>query len=90
LATDHPFEVRLGDGRSVGVPPSFDSEALGRVLRVLEAARRSSRARAASLSPAPASSPPPPGYLKTLATRRSFPCALRLDNTETCWGSTVR
>jgi hypothetical protein len=33
------FEVRLGDGRSVGVPASFDSGALERLLRVLEAAR---------------------------------------------------
>jgi hypothetical protein len=37
--TDDRFEVRLADGRSVGVPPSFDGEALGRLLRVLEAAR---------------------------------------------------
>jgi transposase-like protein len=37
--TDERFEVRLGDGRSVGVPPSFDAEALGRLLRVLEAGR---------------------------------------------------
>ena len=38
-ATDERFEVRLPDGRSVGVPPSFDAGALGRLLRVLEAAR---------------------------------------------------
>jgi len=37
--TDERFEVRLADGRSVGVPPSFDVEALGRLLRLLEAAR---------------------------------------------------
>ena len=36
---DERFEVRLADGRSVGVPPSFDADALGRLLRVLEAAR---------------------------------------------------
>jgi hypothetical protein len=34
---DDRFEVRLADGRCVGVPPSFDGEALGRLLRVLEA-----------------------------------------------------
>jgi transposase-like protein len=39
VATDDRFEVRLGDGRTVGVPPSFDGDALGRLLRVLEAAR---------------------------------------------------
>jgi transposase-like protein len=33
------FEVRLGDGRSVGVPAHFDADALERLLRVLEAAR---------------------------------------------------
>jgi hypothetical protein len=38
-ATDERFEVRLPDGRSVGVPASFDAGALGRLLRVLEAAR---------------------------------------------------
>ena len=38
-ASDDRFEVRLPDGRSVGVPPSFDGDALGRLLRVLEAAR---------------------------------------------------
>ena len=38
-ATDDRFEVRLSDGRSVGVPPSFDADVLGRLLRVLEAAR---------------------------------------------------
>jgi transposase-like protein len=38
-AADEPFEVRLGGGRSVWVPPSFDADALGRLLRVLEAAR---------------------------------------------------
>lgn len=38
-ATDDRFEVRLVDGRSVGVPPSFEAEVLGRLLRVLEAAR---------------------------------------------------
>ena len=37
--TDERFEVRLADGRSVGVPPSFDGDALARLLRVLEAAR---------------------------------------------------
>lgn len=37
--TDERFEVRLADGRSVGVPPSVDVDALGRLLRVLEAAR---------------------------------------------------
>ena len=37
--TDERFEVRFADGRSVGVPASFDAEALGRLLRVLEAAR---------------------------------------------------
>ena len=31
------FEVRLTDGRSVGVPASFDETALARLLRVLEA-----------------------------------------------------
>jgi hypothetical protein len=36
LPADHRFEVRLAGGRSVGVPPSFDGEALGRLLRVLE------------------------------------------------------
>jgi hypothetical protein len=35
--SDDRFEVRLIDGRCVGVPPSFDGEALGRLLRVLEA-----------------------------------------------------
>jgi len=30
------FEVRLACGRRVGVPVSFDGEALGRLLRVLE------------------------------------------------------
>jgi transposase-like protein len=39
MATDDRFEVRLGDGRSVDVPPSFDAGALERLLRVLEAAR---------------------------------------------------
>jgi transposase-like protein len=39
MATDDRFEVRLGDGRSVEVPPSFDAGALERLLRVLEAAR---------------------------------------------------
>lgn len=38
-AMDDRFEVRLSDGRRVGVPPSFDGDALGRLLRVLEAAR---------------------------------------------------
>ena len=37
--TDEWFEVRLADGRSVGVPPSFDADALGRLLRVLETAQ---------------------------------------------------
>ena len=36
---DDRFEVRLAGERSVRVPPSFDAEALGRLLRVLEAAR---------------------------------------------------
>ena len=39
MATDERFEVRLGDGRSVEVPPSFDAGALERLLRVLETAR---------------------------------------------------
>ena len=39
MATADRFEVRLGDGRSVEVPPSFDDGALERLLRVLEAAR---------------------------------------------------
>jgi hypothetical protein len=39
LAADDRFEVRLADGRSVGVPSSFDADALGRLLRVLEATR---------------------------------------------------
>lgn len=39
IVADARFEVRLADGRSVGVPPSFDAEALGRLLHVLEAAR---------------------------------------------------
>jgi transposase-like protein len=34
-SADH-FEVRLACGRHVGVPASFDGEALGRLLRVLE------------------------------------------------------
>jgi IS30 family transposase len=34
-SADH-FEVRLTCGRRVGVPVSFDGEALGRLLRVLE------------------------------------------------------
>lgn len=38
LATDDRFEVRLGDGRSVGVPPAFDASELERLLRVLGAA----------------------------------------------------
>lgn len=36
---DERFEVRLAGDRSVRVPQSFDAEALGRLLRVLEAAR---------------------------------------------------
>lgn len=36
---DDGFEVRLAGDRGVRVPPSFDAEALGRLLRVLEAAR---------------------------------------------------
>jgi hypothetical protein len=36
---DARFEVRLADGRSVGVPLSFDAEALERLLRVLEEAQ---------------------------------------------------
>jgi transposase-like protein len=39
MATDGRFEVRLGDGRSVEVPPSFDAGAFERLLRVLEATR---------------------------------------------------
>ena len=39
LVADDRFEVRLADGRSVGVPPSFDAGALERLLRVLEAVR---------------------------------------------------
>jgi transposase-like protein len=39
IVADGRFEVRLADGRSVGVPPSFDAEALGRLLDVLEAVR---------------------------------------------------
>ena len=39
LAADDRFEVRLGDGRSVGVPPAFDTGALERLLQVLEGAR---------------------------------------------------
>ena len=38
LAADDRFEVRLGDGRSVGVPPAFDARARERLLRVLEPA----------------------------------------------------
>ena len=34
---DDRFEVRLTDGRSVGVPTSFDETALARLLSVLEA-----------------------------------------------------
>lgn len=34
---DDRFEVRLTDGRAVGVPISFDDTALARLLRVLEA-----------------------------------------------------
>jgi hypothetical protein len=37
LSADERFEVRLGGGRSVGVPASFDEAALSRLLRVLEA-----------------------------------------------------
>jgi transposase-like protein len=36
LPSDDRFEVRLTDGRSVGVPVSFDDVALARLLRVLE------------------------------------------------------
>ena len=36
---DDRFEVRLLDGRSVVVPPSFDADALTGLLHVLEAAR---------------------------------------------------
>jgi len=35
MSVDH-FEVQLACGRRVGVPMSFDCEALGRLLRVLE------------------------------------------------------
>lgn len=38
LPADERFEVRLAGGRCVGVPPSFDADALERLLRVLEAA----------------------------------------------------
>ena len=38
-ASDDRFEVRLADGRSVVIPPSFDGDALGRLLRVLEVAQ---------------------------------------------------
>lgn len=37
--SDDRFEVRLAGDRSVRVPQSFDAEAFGRLLRVLEAAR---------------------------------------------------
>lgn len=33
------FEVHLPNGRCVGVPPSFDTDALARLLSVVEAAR---------------------------------------------------
>lgn len=36
---DDRFEVRLPDGRSVVVPPSFDGDALAGLLRVMEAVR---------------------------------------------------
>ncbi len=39
VARDDRFEVRLANGRSVGVPESFDADALGRLLDVLEGAR---------------------------------------------------
>ena len=39
VAADDRFEIRLGGGRSVGVPPTFDAAALERLLRVLEASR---------------------------------------------------
>ena len=35
LATDDRFDLRLGDGRSIGVPAAFDEVALARLLRVL-------------------------------------------------------
>ena len=38
MPCDDRFEVRLIGGRAVGVPASFDETALGRLLRVLEAA----------------------------------------------------
>jgi len=38
LAGYDRFEVRLTDGRCIGVPPSFEAAALERLLRVLEAA----------------------------------------------------
>jgi hypothetical protein len=38
LVADDRFDVRLAGGRSVGVPASFDADALERLLRVLEAA----------------------------------------------------
>lgn len=39
VAIDDRFEVRLANGRSVGVPRCFDDDAFVRLLRVLEAAR---------------------------------------------------
>jgi hypothetical protein len=36
VTTDGRFEVEVGDGRRVRVPPSFDVEALRRLLGVLE------------------------------------------------------
>jgi transposase-like protein len=36
---DDRFELRLVDGRSLGVPSGFDAGALERLLQVLEAAR---------------------------------------------------
>jgi hypothetical protein len=38
LPADERLEVRLGGGRVVSVPASFDEGALARLLRVLEAA----------------------------------------------------
>jgi hypothetical protein len=38
LAGYDRFEIRLTDGRCIGVPPSFDAASLERLLRVLETA----------------------------------------------------
>lgn len=36
---DNRFELDLGDGRQLRIPATFDDEALGRLLLVLEAVR---------------------------------------------------